>query len=133
MNVSNNTSTLCIAIRSVLSATDLTLHPISIALFGIIYTIIVGYVLCFSMEFLGIFFSLALLGNTAVVIVVCRNSQLRSVRNLFIVSLSVSDIVVSLVSGTVTPISAFNKTWPFGEYLCRLVPFIQVSGKFFFI
>lgn len=44
-------------------------------------------------------------------------------------SLSCSDIVVSLLSGIITPTTAFTKIWLFGHALCRLVPLIQVSAE----
>nr|CAD2198289.1 unnamed protein product [Meloidogyne enterolobii] len=67
----------------------------------------------------------SLLGNLLVILSVCQYRSLQSVRNLFIVSLSVSDIVISVVSGTITPIVAFTKIWPFGQLLCKWVPVIQ--------
>ncbi|KAL7073079.1 hypothetical protein ACQ4LE_007779 [Meloidogyne hapla] len=67
----------------------------------------------------------SLLGNLLVILSVCQYRSLQSVRNLFIVSLSVSDIVICVVSGTITPIVAFTKIWPFGELLCKWVPVIQ--------
>lgn len=60
------------------------------------------------------------------VVSVCKHRSLQSVRNIFIVSLSCSDIVVCIVSGSVTPITAFSKIWLFGSTLCNLVPLIQV-------
>uniref|UniRef100_A0A0R3S597 G_PROTEIN_RECEP_F1_2 domain-containing protein n=1 Tax=Elaeophora elaphi TaxID=1147741 RepID=A0A0R3S597_9BILA len=74
---------------------------------------------------------LGVLGNTLVVLSVIRHKSLQSVRNLFIISLSITDIVISIVSGTITPITAFNKVWIFGELLCYLVPFIQGASLCF--
>uniref|UniRef100_A0A914YHG1 G-protein coupled receptors family 1 profile domain-containing protein n=1 Tax=Panagrolaimus superbus TaxID=310955 RepID=A0A914YHG1_9BILA len=81
------------------------------SIFAVIYSLIV---------------TLGILGNTLVILSVMRHRSLQSVRNMFIVSLSCSDIVVSIVSGTITPISAFTKVWIFGGALCKLVPLIQV-------
>ncbi|VDN05686.1 unnamed protein product, partial [Thelazia callipaeda] len=74
---------------------------------------------------------LGVLGNSLVIISVIRYKSLQSVRNIFIVSLSVSDIVISVVSGTITPITAFTKIWLFGELLCYFVPFIQGASLCF--
>uniref|UniRef100_A0A1I7WPI5 G_PROTEIN_RECEP_F1_2 domain-containing protein n=1 Tax=Heterorhabditis bacteriophora TaxID=37862 RepID=A0A1I7WPI5_HETBA len=49
---------------------------------------------------------------------------LQTVPNLFILSLSCSDIVVCCISATITPITAFRKEWIFGAALCRIAPFI---------
>lgn len=74
---------------------------------------------------------LAVLGNGLVILSVAKHRSLHSVRNLFILSLSCSDVVASLVSGSVTPISAFTKVWLFGETLCKLVPLVQGSSLCF--
>ncbi|CAB3399687.1 unnamed protein product [Caenorhabditis bovis] len=65
-----------------------------------------------------------LIGNTCVVLAILRNKSLQTVPNLFIISLSCSDIVVCCTSATITPITAFKKEWIFGEGLCRVAPFI---------
>uniref|UniRef100_A0A7E4UX64 G_PROTEIN_RECEP_F1_2 domain-containing protein n=1 Tax=Panagrellus redivivus TaxID=6233 RepID=A0A7E4UX64_PANRE len=75
--------------------------------------------------------TLGILGNLLVILSVFKHRSLQSVRNIFIVSLSCSDIVVCLVSGTITPISAFYKVWFFGEKLCKLVPVIQGTSLCF--
>ncbi|PAV73647.1 hypothetical protein WR25_19842 [Diploscapter pachys] len=74
---------------------------------------------------------LGVVGNLLVVISVCQHRALHSVRNIFIVSLSCSDIVVSIVSGSVTSITAFTKIWLFGPQLCYLVPLIQGTSLCF--
>jgi neuropeptide Y receptor len=76
-------------------------------------------------------FRLGVAGNALVVISVGRHKTLQSVRNIFIVSLSISDIIVSLVSGSITPISAFSKNWIFGGTLCKIVPLLQGSSLCF--
>uniref|UniRef100_A0A8R1I160 G_PROTEIN_RECEP_F1_2 domain-containing protein n=1 Tax=Caenorhabditis japonica TaxID=281687 RepID=A0A8R1I160_CAEJA len=108
----------CIDIRVYLWQTkhDLTLHPLPIAILATIYTIIVV---------------VGCSGNLLVVMSVVRFKALQSVRNMFIVSLSVSDIFVAIVSGSVTPISAFSKVWLFGAPLCHLLPLLQGTALSF--
>ncbi|CAI5456256.1 unnamed protein product [Caenorhabditis angaria] len=102
----------CTDIRSYLwkSKNDLTLHPIAICIFLILYTFII---------------TLGVVGNSLVVISVFKHKSLQSVRNMFIVSLSLSDILASIFSGSVTPITAFSKIWLFGTNLCYFVPLVQ--------
>ncbi|EFP10256.1 CRE-NPR-10 protein [Caenorhabditis remanei] len=102
----------CIDIRAFLWQTkhDLTLHPVPIAILATIYTFIVV---------------IGCTGNLLVVISVYQFKALQSVRNMFIVSLSVSDLCVAIVSGSVTPITAFAKVWLFGSNLCFLLPLLQ--------
>ncbi|VDN81253.1 unnamed protein product [Brugia pahangi] len=79
----------------------------------------------------GLIIIFGVLGNTLVILSVIRHKSLQSVRNLFIISLSVTDIIISIVSGTVTPITAFSKTWIFGELLCYFIPLIQGASLCF--
>ncbi|CAD5235763.1 unnamed protein product [Bursaphelenchus xylophilus] len=108
----------CVDIKAFLwtSQGDLTSLPSTMLIFLILYVLII---------------TLGVLGNGLVILSVIRHKSLQSVRNLFIVSLSCSDIVASLVSGSVTPISAFTKIWLFGETLCKFVPLIQGSSLCF--
>ncbi|VDO20341.1 unnamed protein product [Haemonchus placei] len=64
------------------------------------------------------------IGNVCVIVAITRNKVLQTVPNLFILSLSFSDIAVCSISATITPITAFKKEWIFGEILCRVAPFI---------
>jgi hypothetical protein len=69
------------------NSSDLTSLPAVMGLFALVYSAIV---------------LTSVLGNLLVILSVCQHRSLQSVRNLFIVSLSVSDIVISIVSGTIT-------------------------------
>ncbi|CAD6189080.1 unnamed protein product [Caenorhabditis auriculariae] len=95
---------------------DITLQPVTIIIFVFLYSLII---------------IVGVVGNMLVVISVCQHRALQSVRNVFIVSLSCSDIVVSLVSASVTPITAFSKVWLFGVHLCHLLPLIQGTSLCF--
>ncbi|CAD5228352.1 unnamed protein product [Bursaphelenchus okinawaensis] len=108
----------CVDIKAFLwtNQGDLTSLPSTMLVFLVLYVLII---------------TLGVLGNGLVILSVIRHKSLQSVRNMFIVSLSCSDIVASLVSGSVTPISAFTKIWLFGETLCKFVPLIQGSSLCF--
>uniref|UniRef100_A0A915EPB3 G-protein coupled receptors family 1 profile domain-containing protein n=1 Tax=Ditylenchus dipsaci TaxID=166011 RepID=A0A915EPB3_9BILA len=108
----------CVDIKEYLWQTqsDLTSLPSIMSVFAVIYSLII---------------TLGVLGNSLVILSVMRHKSLQSVRNMFIVSLSCSDIVVSVVSGTITPIMAFTKVWLIGAPLCKLVPVIQGASLCF--
>ncbi|CDW52138.1 flp 18 GPCR receptor [Trichuris trichiura] len=72
-----------------------------------------------------IIFAAGITGNSCVIISVARKASLQSVRNLFIVSLSCSDIVVCLTSVPITPITVMRKNWIFGLPLCYIFPLLQ--------
>ncbi|VDO06281.1 unnamed protein product [Rodentolepis nana] len=68
---------------------------------------------------------IALIGNSLVCYVIHRYLQ-HSVTNIFLYNLSLTDILTTLA---VIPISAvadiWLNHWPFGEAMCKIVPFIQ--------
>uniref|UniRef100_A0A0K0FKF4 Prolactin-releasing peptide receptor (inferred by orthology to a human protein) n=1 Tax=Strongyloides venezuelensis TaxID=75913 RepID=A0A0K0FKF4_STRVS len=112
-----NESKMCRSVNDDLreNFNDVTTQPLIMIIFSILYIIIIV---------------VGVLGNSLVIISVIQNKTLQSVRNFFIVALSCSDIIVCIVSGSFTPISAFTKTWLFGEFLCKLVPFLQGVSLF---
>ncbi|KAI6205821.1 Flp-18 GPCR receptor [Aphelenchoides besseyi] len=70
-------------------------------------------------------------GNLCVVLAISRTRSLQTVPNLFIFSLSCSDIMVCFTSAIITPITAFKKVWIFGSLLCSLLPFLAGSSLSF--
>src|SRR5690349_5899997 len=81
--------------------------------------------------FYAAIFIVGITGNLCVVISVKRHRPLQTVRNIFIVGLSCSDLVVAFSSVIVTPIVGFMKVWYFGEILCHIIPLLQGSALFF--
>uniref|UniRef100_A0A914HR17 G-protein coupled receptors family 1 profile domain-containing protein n=1 Tax=Globodera rostochiensis TaxID=31243 RepID=A0A914HR17_GLORO len=75
-------------------------------------------------------FVLGLLGNLAIVIVTIRCQHLRSVQNIFILNLAISDIIVCLLSLPFTPVSYIYKEWLFGSAICHLLPMVQAASVF---
>lgn len=65
-------------------------------------------------------FVLSSLGNLAVVIVIIKHRQLRTVTNAFIMSLSLSDFLTAVLCLPFSFIMLFSKdgTWMFGERFC---------------
>lgn len=56
---------------------------------------------------------------------VVRKKKLRTVRNMFIMNLAVSDIIMCVLCMPFTLIKLLLKNWPLGEALCRIVPWMQ--------
>uniref|UniRef100_A0A183C3C0 G_PROTEIN_RECEP_F1_2 domain-containing protein n=1 Tax=Globodera pallida TaxID=36090 RepID=A0A183C3C0_GLOPA len=75
-------------------------------------------------------FVLGLLGNLAIVLVTIRCQHLRSVQNIFILNLAISDIIVCLLSLPFTPVSYIYKEWLFGSAICHLLPMVQAASVF---
>ena len=102
----------CVEIKEFLwrDGSDLTYLPSTMGIFAALYSIIIMYVQVhalflyrsLSFIFLTANFRLGVFGNSIVIISVFRHKSLQSVRNLFIVALSTSDIVAIVFSGTIT-------------------------------
>ncbi|KAK2151623.1 hypothetical protein LSH36_356g01038 [Paralvinella palmiformis] len=74
--------------------------------------------------------SVGLVSNSLVCFVVARVKSLRTVRNMFIVNLAVSDIVMCLFCMPLTLVKLVLKNWPLGEPLCRITPWMQAANVF---
>ncbi|CAK5090953.1 unnamed protein product [Meloidogyne enterolobii] len=110
-NVSSAPSVICEDMNAYLWNTrrDLTTRPFVMAVFASLYS---------SIILLGI------IGNSCVIMAIARIKSLQTVPNMFIFSLSCSDILVCFISATITPIAAFKKDWIFGQFLCSFAPFV---------
>jgi neuropeptide F receptor len=70
-----------------------------------------------------IIFFLGIIGNSIVVYFVCKNKTMRTVTNVFIANMALSDIIICLLSIPFTWITLHYEKWKFGSILCSLVPF----------
>ncbi|XP_041371113.1 neuropeptide Y receptor type 5-like [Gigantopelta aegis] len=69
-------------------------------------------------------------GNIAVVAVICRNGNLKSSRNLYILNLSVSEILACIFCMPFLLIRMTLKNWSLGTVLCKMVPTLQATYVF---
>ncbi|CAO1435415.1 unnamed protein product [Diamesa serratosioi] len=71
-------------------------------------------------------------GNTLVVLAIIRNKQMRTARNMFIVNLAISDLLLCLVTMPLTLIEILTKYYPFGTsvVLCKLIGTLQGTSIF---
>jgi len=67
-------------------------------------------------------FVVGLSGNALVVYVVSRSAAMRTITNIFIANLAVSDITMCLLAVPFTPAAAMLRSWPFGDVMCHVVP-----------
>ncbi|XP_032805654.1 neuropeptide Y receptor type 1-like [Petromyzon marinus] len=72
--------------------------------------------------------ALGLLGNSLLVLVILRHSELHNVTNILIVNLAFSDMLVGLVCLPLTIAYTLMDHWIFGEALCKGSPFLQCSA-----
>ncbi|XP_036038244.1 pyroglutamylated RF-amide peptide receptor [Onychomys torridus] len=73
-------------------------------------------------------FALALFGNALVVYVVTRSKAMRTVTNIFICSLALSDLLIAFFCIPVTMLQNVSDTWLGGAFICKMVPFVQCTA-----
>jgi len=66
----------------------------------------------------------ALFGNTLLCIAFLKNNHLRSVTNMFVLTLAVSDIIMSLTCMPLSEGSLIAGEWIFGDLLCHIQGFL---------
>ncbi|XP_077992110.1 growth hormone secretagogue receptor type 1-like [Glandiceps talaboti] len=76
--------------------------------------------------FYVLIFIFGVLGNILVIFVVCRNRDMRSSTNYFLVNLSVADLLVLVICMPVALLETYIfHPWLLGEVMCKLVPFLE--------
>ncbi|XP_033979321.1 neuropeptide FF receptor 2-like [Trematomus bernacchii] len=90
---------------------DLYLHTPSVAA---IFT--VSYLLIFLV---------CIMGNVVVCFIVMRNKNMRTVTNLFILNLAISDLLVGIFCMPTTLVDNIITGWPFGSVVCKLSGMVQ--------
>ncbi|XP_056602008.1 melatonin receptor type 1C isoform X2 [Triplophysa dalaica] len=66
-----------------------------------------------------------IVGNLLVILSVYRNKKLRNAGNIFVVSLSVADLVVALYPYPLALLAMFNNGWKMGSLHCQLSGFVM--------
>ena len=87
------------------------------------YSIMMAYI---TMIILGA------VGNILVVIVIVRKAAMRTVRNVFILNLAISDMLLCLITMPLTLAEVLSHYWPFGHFpvLCKLFGTLQAISIF---
>ncbi|XP_044293319.1 neuropeptide FF receptor 1-like [Varanus komodoensis] len=65
-------------------------------------------------------FAACMVGNSLVCFVVLKNSQMRTVTNLFILNLAISDLLVGIFCVPTTLVDNLITGWPFGSSICKM-------------
>ncbi|CAF4423866.1 unnamed protein product [Rotaria sp. Silwood2] len=80
--------------------------------------------------FYFLIFFFGIIGNILVIFIICRNQTMKTVTNIFIANLSLSNILLCCLAVPFTLISFYHGTWRFGYILCSLIPTLEnISGK----
>ncbi|WKY08818.1 hypothetical protein Q1695_001754 [Nippostrongylus brasiliensis] len=78
----------------------------------------------------GLLFVLGLVGNGGVVFAMANNRRLRSARNIFLLNLILTDLLLVLTAVPVTPWYALTKNWQFGSAMCHIMPLSNSCSVF---
>ncbi|XP_037614529.1 cholecystokinin receptor type A [Sebastes umbrosus] len=73
----------------------------------------------------SLIFLLSVLGNSLIIVVLVRNRRMRTVTNLFLLSLAISDLMVSLFCIPFTLIPNLMRDFIFGTGMCKLVMYFM--------
>ncbi|XP_053259479.1 pyroglutamylated RF-amide peptide receptor [Podarcis raffonei] len=73
-------------------------------------------------------FALALFGNGLVLYVVSRRKAMRTVTNIFICSLALSDLLIAFFCVPFTMLQNISSNWLGGAFACKMVPFVQSTA-----
>ncbi|XP_064465869.1 growth hormone secretagogue receptor type 1-like isoform X1 [Ornithodoros turicata] len=78
---------------------------------------------------IALLLTLGTVGNLLVPLVVCKTKDLRNSTNLFLINLSVSDLLVLLVCMPTALVELHSQpeVWILGEGMCRLIPFLELA------
>ncbi|XP_042213029.1 neuropeptide F receptor-like [Homarus americanus] len=90
---------------------------------GAFYTLIFAY---------SVLILLGATGNSLVVMAVIRKPAMRTARNVFIINLAISDLLLCLVTMPLTLMELLSQYWPLGDtpFTCRLVGTLQATSIF---
>ncbi|KAG1927560.1 neuropeptide FF receptor 1 like 3 [Pimephales promelas] len=78
----------------------------------------------FTLAYLFIFL-LCLMGNGLVCAIVLRNRRMRTVTNIFILNLAVSDLLIGIFCIPTTLVDNLITGWPFSNTVCKLSGLVQ--------
>ncbi|KAJ6635969.1 Cholecystokinin receptor, partial [Pseudolycoriella hygida] len=71
---------------------------------------------------------LAVTGNALVIMTLVQNRRMRTITNVFLLNLAVSDILLGVLCMPFTLIGTLLRDFVFGEIMCKFLPYLQASS-----
>lgn len=68
---------------------------------------------------------LAVTGNALVILTLVQNRRMRTITNVFLLNLAVSDILLGVLCMPFTLIGTLLRDFVFGGVMCKLLPYLQ--------
>ncbi|XP_054157274.1 G-protein coupled receptor 83-like [Oppia nitens] len=78
----------------------------------------------------SLIFVVSLLGNSLVIYVIVSKRRMRTVTYWYIVNLTVADLLITMINLPFNTARIILENWPFGQFMCQFVPFIQVCSVY---
>lgn len=72
-------------------------------------------------------FVVGLVGNSMVIIVVCKNIKMHNTTNVLLVALAVADLLFVIFCVPYTAAFYVMDSWPFGDALCKLMNYFNFT------
>ncbi|XP_065317870.1 cholecystokinin receptor type A-like isoform X2 [Gordionus sp. m RMFG-2023] len=73
-------------------------------------------------------FSLSILGNFLVILTLWKHKGMRTVTNVYLLNISLTDLLLTIFCLPFTVIGSIIKNFIFGAALCRILPFLQATS-----
>lgn len=73
----------------------------------------------------SVIFLLAVIGNSLVILTLVQNKRMRTITNLFLLNLAVSDLFLGVFCMPFTLVGMLLRDFIFGELMCKLLPYLQ--------
>ncbi|CAG9854760.1 unnamed protein product [Phyllotreta striolata] len=81
-----------------------------------------------QIPFYAVIFVLAVTGNLLVIFTLVKNQRMRTITNLFLLNLAISDLLLGVLCMPFTLIGALLRDFVFGPVMCKLLPFLQACS-----
>ena len=79
----------------------------------------------------GIIFLVSVVGNSLVCVVITRRRRMRTVTNLFVLNLAISDLAITCICIPFDiPVQENIYRWPYGGFLCKILYPLQTLAMF---
>uniref|UniRef100_A0A1I7Z582 G_PROTEIN_RECEP_F1_2 domain-containing protein n=1 Tax=Steinernema glaseri TaxID=37863 RepID=A0A1I7Z582_9BILA len=73
----------------------------------------------------AVIFCLSVVGNAVVIVVIVQQRTMRSVTNLYLLNLAITDLLLSVVCMPPTLVSSVVYCWMFGDLMCKVLAYLQ--------
>ncbi|XP_061104685.1 endothelin receptor type B-like [Conger conger] len=73
-------------------------------------------------------FVVGIIGNSTLLRIIYKNKCMRNSPNVLIASLALGDLLYILIAIPINVYKLLAQDWPFGVYICKLMPFIQKAS-----